>query len=48
MEAHLISDSNLKTDISQVVFYLIKKKYYVKNFCISHKSIKDIIFAHSE
>ncbi len=46
MEAHLIGDSDLKTDISQSIFYLIEKGYRVEDYSISHRSTKGIVFAH--
>ena len=48
MKANLIGNFNLETDISQAVSYLIKKEYHVKNFCVSHKFTKGIVFIHSE
>ena len=36
MEAHLIGDSDLKTDISQSISYLIEKEYHVEDYSISH------------
>src|SRR6266498_3118253 len=46
MEVHLIGDSDLKTDISQSISYLIEKGYRVEDYSISHQSTKGIIFAH--
>ena len=51
MEFHLIGDSNLTSDISQSISYLIEKEYHAKSYSIfsaSHKSTKGIVFAHLE
>jgi len=51
MEFHLIGDSNLTSDISQSISYLIEKGYHAESYSVfsaSHKSTKGIIFAHSE
>ena len=46
MESNLIGDSNLTSDISQSVSYLIEKGYHAESykvFSISHKSTKSMI-----
>src|SRR5437763_8226708 len=51
MESHLIGDSNLTSDISQSISYLIEKGYHAESYSIfsaSHKSTKGIVFAHFE
>src|SRR5438045_2469488 len=51
MESHLIGDSNLTSDISQSISYLIEKGYHAESYSIfsaSHKSTKGIVFAHPE
>jgi hypothetical protein len=47
MEKILIGDSNLTSDISQCMSYLIEKGYKVERFS-TNQSSKGIIFAHSE
>jgi hypothetical protein len=47
MKKTLISDSNLISDISQCMSYLIEKGYKVERFS-TNQSSKGIIFAHSE
>jgi len=49
MESHLIGDSNLTSDISQSISYLIEKGYHAESykvFSVFHKSTKGIVFAH--
>ena len=51
MESNLIGDSNLTSDISQSVFYLIEKGYHAESYKVffaSHKSTKGIVFVHPE
>src|SRR3954468_19337231 len=51
MESHLIGDSNLTSDISQSISYLIEKGYHAESYSVFfafHKSTKGIVFAHSE
>ena len=48
MESNLIGDSNLISDFSQFVSYLIEKGYRVETYSMSHKSTKGIIFVHPE
>ena len=48
MEAHLIGDSDLESDILQSTSYLMEKGYHVENYNVSHKSTKGIVFAHPE
>ena len=51
MESNLIGNSNLTSDISQFVSYLIEKGYHAESYSVfsaSHKSTKGIVFAHSE
>ena len=45
-ESHLIGTSDLRSDISQSVSYLMEKGYYVESFNVSHKSTKGIVFMH--
>ncbi len=45
-ESHLIGTSDLRSDISQSVSYLMEKGYHVESFNISHKSTKGIVFMH--
>ena len=45
--SHLIG-SDLRTDISQSVSYLIEKGYHVENFNVSHRSTKGIVFIHPD
>ena len=35
-ESHLIGTSDLRSDISQFVFYLMEKGYHVESFNVSH------------
>ncbi|CAB5203214.1 unnamed protein product [Rhizophagus irregularis] len=52
MESHLFCNSDLKSDISESISFLIEKGYRVENYHVSHrstkstKSIKGIVFAH--
>src|ERR1051325_6509774 len=48
METHLIGDSDLTSDISQSVSYLIEKGYQVEHYSVPHKSTQSIVFAHPE
>jgi len=47
-ESHLIGDSNLISDSSHSVSYLIEKGYRVETFSVSHQSTKGIVFVHPE
>ncbi|CAB4418563.1 unnamed protein product [Rhizophagus irregularis] len=47
LEKTLIGDSNLTSDISQCISYLIEKGYKVKRYSI-HQSSKGIVFAYPE
>ncbi|CAB4483520.1 unnamed protein product [Rhizophagus irregularis] len=47
MEKTLIGDSNLMSDISQCISYLIEKGYKVERYS-THQSSKGIVFAHPE
>ena len=53
MEAHLLCNSDLKSDISKSTSFLIEKGYRVENYHVSHhhstkstKYTKGIVFAH--
>ncbi|CAG8673063.1 20185_t:CDS:1 [Rhizophagus irregularis] len=52
MESHLFCNSDLKSDISESISFLIEKGYHVENYHVSHrstkstKSTKGIVFAH--
>ena len=48
MEAHLLCNSDLKSDISKFMFFLMEKGYRVESYCIFHQSTKSrgIVFAH--
>ncbi|CAB4432297.1 unnamed protein product [Rhizophagus irregularis] len=52
MESHLFCNSDLKSDISESISFLIEKGYRVENYHVSHrstkstKSTKGIVFAH--
>ena len=52
LEAHLICDSDLKSDILKSMTFLIEKGYRVEDYRVSHQSIKStkftkgIVFAH--
>ena len=48
MEFHLIGNSNLISDSSQFVSYLIEKRYRVETYSVSHKFTKSIIFTYPE
>ncbi|PKK75857.1 hypothetical protein RhiirC2_735577 [Rhizophagus irregularis] len=47
MEKTLIGDSNLTSDISQCISYLIEKGYKVERYS-TYQSSKGIVFAHPE
>lgn len=47
-ESHLISTSDLRSDISQSVSYLIEKGYDAENFNVSHRSTRGIVFMHPD
>ena len=52
LEAHLICDSDLKSDISKSMSLLVEKGYRVENYRVSYQSAKSaksargIVFAH--
>ena len=48
LETHLICNSDLKSDISKSMFFLMEKGYCVESYCISRQSTKSrgIVFAH--
>ncbi|RIA95321.1 hypothetical protein C1645_816813 [Glomus cerebriforme] len=46
MENILIGNSNLTSDISQCVFYLIEKGYKVESYRVIYQSSKGIVFAY--
>ena len=47
-ETHLIGNPNLKLDISESVSYLTEQGYFVKNYHVSQRSTKVVVFAHPD
>ncbi|RHZ89850.1 hypothetical protein Glove_9g317 [Diversispora epigaea] len=46
LEAHLLCNSDLKSDILNSIAFLIEKGYRVESYYVSHQSTKGIVFAH--
>src|SRR5437763_1168969 len=46
LEAHLICDSDLKSDILKSMSFLTEKGYRVEGYRVSHQFTKGIVFAH--
>ncbi|RHZ83539.1 hypothetical protein Glove_91g5 [Diversispora epigaea] len=46
LKAHLVCNSDLKSDITKSVTFLIEKGYCVKCYYASHQSNEDVVFAY--
>ncbi|RHZ88254.1 hypothetical protein Glove_24g41 [Diversispora epigaea] len=46
LKAHLICNSNLKSDILKSMAFLIEKGYRVESYCVSRQFTSGIVFAH--